>query len=251
MKIHASPQNVLRAFRWSGVDHLQSFHRHASSINFLALRNDLLSRPANVIHDYLTPMNSQLLNTSLAGFLPRSCLSPSFSAPDSSLSTLHNRSQAVQGLLPLGHHLVYFPTQTTNDLLLPDGTDILQFPGEPFTRRLWAGGSLHFENAKEGLLRRGNDPVFCVEKIRDVEVRGKNGNENIWVHIERQYMQSLKGGSGNAISETRSLVFLRPKTPEEALQNVNAPPRQIQARQKSECFQVLSHSSTDDGNTNG
>ncbi|KAK4997057.1 hypothetical protein LTR28_014094, partial [Elasticomyces elasticus] len=149
--------------------------------------------------------------------------------------------------LPLPHHLVYFePTKPPSDLL-PDGTNPDQSPGEPFVRRMWAGGRVQYNNAKPLLLdgRRG----VCVEGIRDVSIKGKPGDEKVFVGIERRLgvcsaselerlaaaqrdparllpaledavrsrlWQADEGAFGDASAvERRSIVFMRERTPEQ------------------------------------
>ncbi|GAD95828.1 conserved hypothetical protein [Paecilomyces variotii No. 5] len=138
--------------------------------------------------------------------------------------------------MAVGHHLVYFPPQVTLSQLLPDGTDVLHTPGEPFNRRMWAGGRVRFPQ-QGGPLLDGRRAV-CIEGIRDVRVKGLNGEEKIFVSIERRVAtvgeqeteeeirnrvwQASEEDFGDAeIIEKRDLVFLREKTPEQ-LQNDQA-----------------------------
>ncbi|KAF7904546.1 hypothetical protein EAF00_001880 [Botryotinia globosa] len=89
-------------------------------------------------------------------------------------------------LLPQSHHLVYFSPQIPHDALLPDGTDPLQSPGPPFARRMWAGGSLVFNTTSGEQLRLGNMRAACIERIVDVSVKGREGDEKVYVNIERR-----------------------------------------------------------------
>ncbi|OMP89319.1 P-protein [Diplodia seriata] len=139
--------------------------------------------------------------------------------------------------LPPAHHLVYFNPVIPAHQLLPDGTDPLQSPGAPFVRRMWAGGYVRF--AGEG---RGEGPVVvdggrwvCVEGIRDVAVKGREGEEKVFVGIERRVGRAVEGEEGDeervrerlwtereeewggaSLVERRNIVFMRGRTPEEA-----------------------------------
>jgi len=114
--------------------------------------------------------------------------------------------------------------------LLPDGTDILHTPGEPFNRRMWAGGRARFPQ-EGGPLLNGKRAV-CVEVIRDVTLKGRPGEEKVFVSIERRVATVGEGEAeedirsrvcredeedpGDAvIIERRDLVFMREKTSEQ------------------------------------
>lgn len=129
-----------------------------------------------------------------------------------------------------GHHLVYFPPQVTLSQLLPDGTDILHTPGEPFNRRLWAGGKVRFP-VPDGPLLNGRRAV-CLETIRDVVVKGREGEEKIVVGIERRvgvvdegeddqsvrdriWKENEEDPGAASVIETRNLIFMREKTSEQ------------------------------------
>ena len=129
-----------------------------------------------------------------------------------------------------GHHLVYFPPQVTLSQLLPDGTDILHSPGDPFNRRLWAGGKVRFPTL-DGPLLDGSRAV-CLETIRDVTVKGPKGEEKIVVSIERRvgvveeqeeeheirekiWTENEEENGQASIIETRNLIFMREKTQEQ------------------------------------
>ena len=180
----------------------------------------LKSRQIPFAYDYLHPQPSHLLNLTLLDlFTKAESIIPATSLP----------SIASPSSLAAGHHLVYFPPQVPLSQLLPDGTDILHSPGPPFNRRLWVGGRLSL--APTGLLLDGSRAV-CIESIRDVMVRGREGDEKIFVEIERRFgtvNEAEDEGSiksrlwredgadfGQApIIEIRTLVFMRDKTEEQ------------------------------------
>ncbi|KAF7864580.1 hypothetical protein EAF04_006712 [Stromatinia cepivora] len=153
------------------------------------LHKELTSRQPNIIYDYLSPTPSHLLNISLADFIPSSCYPANFKAPDLTLpySSAPGRDECSDtALLPQSHHLVYFSPQIPNNALLPDGTDPLQFPGPPFVRRMWAGGSVVFNTTSGEQLRLDNVRAACIERIVDVSVKGNDGDEKVFVSIERR-----------------------------------------------------------------
>ncbi|KAL2848465.1 hypothetical protein BJY01DRAFT_233907 [Aspergillus pseudoustus] len=199
--------------------------RNHSSFSKL-LHDELTSRQLPLFFDYLHPQPSHLLDLTLTDLFP---LAGSFAERR---RTLHASTRPSH--LPAGHHLVYFPPQVTLSELLPDGTDTLHTPGSPFNRRLWAGGSVRL-SAVNPLLLDGNRAV-CIEIIRDVVVKGRPGEENIVVKIERRIGAVQEGeeerdvrrrisgtdegmGAYTSILETRDLVFMRDKSPEQLKQD--------------------------------
>ncbi|KAF7534498.1 hypothetical protein G7054_g6191 [Neopestalotiopsis clavispora] len=160
-----------------------------------ALRTSMLARPEVLTPDFLSPMPSQLLNASLADFLPAA-------AVPSSTATLAE-----------AYHLIHFPLQLRASLLVADGTDPYNLPGAPFERRLWAGGHVSFHKP---LPARGQEAV-CRENISGVSVHGKPGQEKIFVDVLRRYGEGAMFADGDeAVTESRTLVFMKGRTPEEA-----------------------------------
>ncbi|KAF7630046.1 hypothetical protein AFLA_010677 [Aspergillus flavus NRRL3357] len=103
-------------------------------------------------------------------------------------------------------------------------------PGGPFERRLWAGGSVRFP-VTGGLILNGARAV-CIETIRDVIVKGRQGAEKVIVKIERRMgvvregeeegsireriWKETEDENGHAtIIENRNLAFMRKKTQDE------------------------------------
>ena len=228
-----------------------------------SLQKDLTSRPPNIIFDYLSPTPSHLLNVSLADFLPEPCYPTDFSKSDMDLpfARLESLHEFDRALLPQGHHLVYFSPQVPSSELLPDGTDPLQSPGAPFVRRMWAGGSLVFNPSRKRHLQLDTTRATCIEKIADVSVKGTEGDEKVFVSIERRiglaghkycdplyssgsepreifrrfvrgYLQ-IKDATkmGNlSLVETRNLVFLREKSAEAAKADAARPGKILKRR---------------------
>lgn len=146
---------------------------------FANIRYELLSRPPKTYYDYLTPTNSHLLNVTLADQLPPPARPYPYPPPATSdldhwTLTRIQKPPKPAAPLPRGHHLVYFPPTHPTSALLPDGTDTDHWPGAPFVRRLWAGGSLHFAHAADDAaaeqLRLDGRRAVCVEEVEDVRL---------------------------------------------------------------------------------
>lgn len=160
--------------------------------SFANLRYELLARPPKCYYDYLTPTNSHLLSVTLADQLPapqddHHAMGPGGSGgggggrpyppPISSdldhwtLPKIHRGGGALPSPpLPQGHHLVYFPPTHPSSALLPDGTDADHWPGPPFSRRLWAGGSVSFAEGWDASLLLDKRRAACVERVEDVRL---------------------------------------------------------------------------------
>ncbi|CAG8304546.1 unnamed protein product [Penicillium salamii] len=179
------------------------------------LYHELTTRSLPLTYDYLHPQPSHLLNLTLRDLLP--------SPPpvDTTLPSIRNPSP-----LPVGHHLIYFPPQVTLSQLLPDCTDTLHTPGEPFNRRLWAGGNLRFPAPSPFL---DGSRAVCLESIRNVVVKGREGDEKVIVTIERRvgnvpeqesaeqtrkriWTENEADAGESSVIENRDLIFMRLKT---------------------------------------
>jgi hydroxyacyl-ACP dehydratase HTD2-like protein with hotdog domain len=138
----------------------------------------MLGRDLPILSDTPAPTQEGKLENALSGFLPRSwfCARPGPLAADK---------------LPIGHHLIYANPDLPASGLLPDGTDMLHSPGDPFVRRMWAGGSVkvHVDRyfGRDGLRLRN---MACVERIKDVQLRGQDDAVKIFVTIERAMINS-------------------------------------------------------------
>lgn len=254
--------------QWSPLWHRVTCRRTITTqpATFASIKYELQSRPPRIYHDYLVPTHSHLLSLSLTdpAAVSNSHSSQSLQTPVD-IDHHHAIPSTKQSLpLPQGHHLVYFPPTHPTASLLPDGTDTDQFPGPPFVRRLWAGGSLTFHDNNnnnttiprdERLILDGRRAV-CVETIDDVRITGvppgkeaRTGNapghgEKIYVDVIRRYAaipendiqdkrQQQKGVFDEtlqqhaAVVEKRTLVFLTAKTAQEARQDTEKPRRKV------------------------
>jgi hypothetical protein len=217
--------------------------RGAAADPYSHLQTALPQRQFPLLYDALTPTQSHKLLVSLASQVPESWVpdlvplsTPALSS--ASLSTLSagmsSTSTQAPALLPPAFHLVHFNPALPAAKLLPDGTDPNQSPGEPFTRRMWAGGSLRFNHgAAVAPMRLDGGPAVCVEGIRDVTIKGGAGEEKIFVGIERRMAAVADGTESDAsirqrlwaedeedlaqaaVVERRNIVFMRERTPAE------------------------------------
>ncbi|KAI0862603.1 hypothetical protein F4860DRAFT_106295 [Xylaria cubensis] len=161
----------------------------AAGIDIEAIRAEMLARRPQVHMDIITPLNSNHLITALSEFLPEECYENQLTSDGELYDCIpfdHNKKRPI----PAGHHLVYFPLQRRGSDLCSDGTDPYHAPRDtPFTRRMWAGGSIR----GFGQLSLGEGKALCLERIVDVSVRGSAGAEKIFVEVLREYVNMDAG----------------------------------------------------------
>ncbi|PQE16669.1 prephenate dehydratase protein [Rutstroemia sp. NJR-2017a BBW] len=170
-----------QSWRWLGSweDKL-----HVESSLKSELFDELTTRPPNIIYDDLSPTHSNLLDISLADFVP-AAYSPTDDPSSLMIERPCARASNDKSRLPQSHHIVYFNPEVPSNELFPDGTDALHSPGPPFMRRMWAGGSIAFNKFENRQLHL-NTRAVCIERIVDVTVKGGQGDEKIFVNIERR-----------------------------------------------------------------
>lgn len=131
--------------------------------------------------------------------------------------------------------------------MLADGTNPDQSPGEPFSRRMWAGGHVLYNNSNP--LPLDSSRGVCAEFIRSVSIKGNEGAERLFVRIERRLAKATSTEveavaaaqndesaretlehqvrqrlwrdkdddfGPSSIIETRNIVFMRSRSKEEA-----------------------------------
>ncbi|KAK4169266.1 hypothetical protein QBC43DRAFT_307314 [Cladorrhinum sp. PSN259] len=120
--------------------------------------------------------------------------------------------------LPQGHHMVYFEPLLTQKEKMSDGTDISHWPGGPFARRMWAGGSVTFDTSRQQQPQLDSKTeMVCVETIKsakddDVTIQINEFDlekDKVFVDLERSYLV----GEQKVVEEKRKLVFMRERKP--------------------------------------
>ncbi|KAK4448539.1 hypothetical protein QBC34DRAFT_300863 [Podospora aff. communis PSN243] len=180
-------------------------------------------RKPKLLFDTISPMNSHLLDLALADHLPPD---PMF---DKKKASARWTSLQDYGPIPDGHHLLYFPIQATKSGLMRDGTDPDHSPGAPFVRRMWAGGAIQFHKPinfpEPHKFLRG----WCLETVGEPRLKlgREEGDEKVFVTVQRQYgigptgtisrlsLKNLQTDFKPRITETRKLVFMRERGPED------------------------------------
>ncbi|PLB45461.1 hypothetical protein P170DRAFT_413686 [Aspergillus steynii IBT 23096] len=114
--------------------------------------------------------------------------------------------------LPPGYHLAYFTPAFLENELGPDGTDVSYNPSSPFTRRMWAGGEVHWPRGADGApnpLRVGQE-VSETTRVLSAEPKTvrKTGEEMIVVGVEKEF----RNERGVAILDRRNWVFRKALT---------------------------------------
>lgn len=213
---------------WRHIRVRPNSERHVvtrSAATFASLKSELLARPPRIYRDSLSSRHLEQLKISL----PPLGLSQKTQTGPYCLVSPCNAS-----ILPQGHHLAFFNSRHPVESLLPDGTDADHSPGAPFTRRVWAGGSVAFAQGWKSRLLLGDDVWVCREVITDVRLkRALSGVEStvesalcsddkIFVDIER--LHSLDGVANEpCIIERRTLCFMAPKTPGDLKRGLEQP----------------------------
>ncbi|KAI9723504.1 MAG: hypothetical protein M1828_004234 [Chrysothrix sp. TS-e1954] len=204
--------------------------------NYDQLSIELPQRRLPLTYDYLVPTPSHLLTTALSDILaPSEVLNGSSALPA-------RPTIAHPDPLPKTHHLIYFPPAIPGSDLLSDGTDPLQSPGPPFVRRMWAGGSVRWNAIPKRPLQLDGSPAVVLESIKDVTIKGKPGDEKVFVGIERRigtlssddeneeqtrkriWRQSEADFADGAVGviERRNIVFIRERSKEQAAKDADA-----------------------------
>ncbi|KAF2205786.1 hypothetical protein GQ43DRAFT_436671 [Delitschia confertaspora ATCC 74209] len=137
-----------------------------------AAQHPLLQSATQRTTDHLTFNPTDKLNATLLSFFPK-------------WAQWYSRGEA----LPLGYHQIYCNPSPETHTLLPDGTDTSFSPGEPFTRRMWAGGSLKLNTAASNIMRLDSQKCVCVESVRGVTEKGAGtDNPKLFVDMERKFI---------------------------------------------------------------
>lgn len=105
--------------------------------------------------------------------------------------------------IPPGYHLVYFTPTILEQELGKDGTDRTVNPVAPFTRRMWAGGELKWNQDPSQFLRVGQTVQETTKMLSAEPKTLKTGAEMLVVGVEKTY----ETRSGVALVDRRSWVY--------------------------------------------
>ncbi|KAJ4303090.1 hypothetical protein N0V90_001981 [Kalmusia sp. IMI 367209] len=209
---------------------------------FQQLRTEMLNRELPLERSTIDDQFERKLEGTLHSFFPRSWKG-TFSS-----------ERIPEGGMPgsIGNHLIFCNPAVPDASLLPDdGTDKLHSPGDPFVRRMWAGGTvrvdkdLYFDQDNGWVMGK---PILCGERIKEVRLRGQGDNEKIFITIERKFarygsvyeavrkskvpadnkvalnqllQKQMRKWDQNFLTEDRNIVFLRERSSQE-LQDIKA-----------------------------
>lgn len=107
-------------------------------------------------------------------------------------------SEPAQGTpLPAGYHLAYFTPAQLPGILGLDGTDASFNPEAPFTRRMWAGGSVAWPGADPGssadnhYLKVGEDATETTKVLScEAKTIKKTGESMLVVGVQKEFRDS-------------------------------------------------------------
>jgi hydroxyacyl-ACP dehydratase HTD2-like protein with hotdog domain len=87
--------------------------------------------------------------------------------------------------IPPGYHLIYFTPYALENELGSDGTDRAFNPVRPFTRRMWAGGSMEW--TKGASLKVGEEAEERTRIVSAVPKVSRDGSEMVLVGVEKEF----------------------------------------------------------------
>jgi hydroxyacyl-ACP dehydratase HTD2-like protein with hotdog domain len=105
--------------------------------------------------------------------------------------------------LGYGHHLAFFHPRNPEAQLRTDGTDADFCPPEPFTRRMWAGGTMTWN--KERALKVG-EKATAVSTVAKVEKKGFEAGKPM-VFVKQRIEVTVEGRSEPGMVEERAHVY--------------------------------------------
>ncbi|KAL1608374.1 hypothetical protein SLS60_003315 [Paraconiothyrium brasiliense] len=203
----------------------------------------MLNRELPLEYDTIIHATEKKLHNTLYSFFPK--------GREASPTTERKAIPKVAMPYAIGEHLIFCNPSLSDDQLLSDGTDPLHSPCGSFIRRMWAGGAVRVDKNVYFGTNTGWAPykhILCLERIKDVRLRGQGDKEKIFITIERKFARSgplfravqdsrdkpLQGPSLNValkeemrksdqafLTEDRNIVFMRERSAGE-LQDIKA-----------------------------
>jgi len=125
--------------------------------------------------------------------------------------------------VPPLYHLAYFTPAQLPGILGIDGTDTSFNPSAPFTRRMWAGGSVSWPGASSERYLRIGDTVTEVTKVLrcDPKVIKATGEKMIVAGVLKEFWD---GRGDICVSERRNWVFREALDPSKPVSPPKRPP---------------------------
>ena len=162
------------------------------------------SLPPRTQSQYLDLNQLQLLAATLNRPLP--ILSNLNHDPNASLNPATSptnlpKSRSHGLAIPPSHHLAYFTPAQPEAQLGRDGTDTSYNPAAPFTRRMWAGGSVSWD--AKNRLRVGQTATETTRVLSAEGKRTRDGEEMVVVGVEK----SFGNADGLAVVDRRNWIF--------------------------------------------
>ncbi|KAI6150417.1 hypothetical protein BKA82DRAFT_4115428 [Pisolithus tinctorius] len=129
--------------------------------------------------------------------------------------------------LGYGHHLAFFHPRNPEAVLRPDGTDAEFCPPEPFTRRMWAGGTMQWNSDPHNALKVG-ETARAVSNIVRVEKKGFDTDDpkaNPMLVVTQRIEVTMNGRTEPSVIEERSHVYLASGGSKRTVKNVQGLPK--------------------------
>jgi hydroxyacyl-ACP dehydratase HTD2-like protein with hotdog domain len=131
---------------------------------------------------------------------------------------LEDAEPAAGTPIPPAYHWIYFTPAQLPGILGLDGTDASYNPDAPFTRRMWAGGSVEWPGAdpsssQNHFLRVGDTVSETTKLLSCVPKVMKDGNAMLLVGVEKQYHDSK---DNLCLIDRRNWVFREALDPSKA-----------------------------------
>ncbi|KAF9013857.1 hypothetical protein BDQ17DRAFT_1230949 [Cyathus striatus] len=110
--------------------------------------------------------------------------------------------------LPYGHHLAFFHARQPESRLREDGTDEDISPPKPFLRRMWAGGSITWDNSNPLLI---GHKAKAFSNVASAQKKGFEKGRPM-VFITQRIELTVGGKSKPSVTEERAHVYFPENT---------------------------------------
>ena len=107
--------------------------------------------------------------------------------------------------LPFGHHLAFFHTRKPERLLRHDGTDEVISPPPPFSKRMWAGGTITWDTTNPLIIGKTTKSVSTVSSTKKKGF--EDGSPMVFVTQNIQFTQ--EGKQTPSVVEERAHVYFK------------------------------------------